>query len=99
MYKGLCMENITQEEVLKIAALSKIEIEQQDIPELVRRLQNVLSYAERVQDIAKEAEIVLFKNINADREDVVVSSDTQAILKQAPQEENGYFVVPKIIDN
>ncbi|NBV41114.1 Asp-tRNA(Asn)/Glu-tRNA(Gln) amidotransferase GatCAB subunit C [bacterium] len=99
MYKGLCMENITQEEVLKIAALSKIEIAQQDIPELVRRLQNVLSYAERVQDIAKEAEIVLFKNINADREDVVVSSDTQAILKQAPQEENGYFVVPKIIDN
>lgn len=93
------MANITQEEVLKIAALSKIEIAQQDIPELVRRLQSVLEYAERVQDIAKEAEIVLFKNINADRQDVVVPCDTQAILKQAPQEENGYFVVPKIIDN
>ena len=93
------MVNITKEEVLKIAQLSKIEIKEQDIEKIVRQFQDILNYAERVQDIAKEVDIPRSKNINVDREDVIVSSDPTKILAQAPQAEDNYFVVPKILDN
>ena len=93
------MVNITKEEVLKIAQLSKIAINEQEIEEIVRRFQDILNYAERVQDIAKEVDIPSSKNINVDREDVIVSSDPAKILAQAPQAEDNYFVVPKILDN
>jgi aspartyl-tRNA(Asn)/glutamyl-tRNA(Gln) amidotransferase subunit C len=93
------MVNITKEEVLKIAQLSKIAINEQEIEEIVRRFQDILNYAERVQDIAKEVDIPTSKNINVDREDVIVSSDPARILAQAPQAEDNYFVVPKILDN
>lgn len=93
------MVNITKEEVLKIAQLSKIEIKEQDIEKIVRQFQDILNYAERVQDIAKEVDIPRSKNINVDREDVIVSSDPERILAQAPQAEDNYFVVPKILDN
>lgn len=93
------MVNITKEEVLKIAQLSKIAINEQEIEEIVRRFQDILNYAERVQDIAKEVDIPSSKNINVDREDVIVFSDPARILAQAPQAEDNYFVVPKILDN
>ena len=93
------MVNITKEEVLKIAQLSKIEIKEQDVEKIVRQFQDILNYAERVQDIAKEVDIPRSKNINVDREDVIVSSDPAKILAQAPQAEDNYFVVPKILDN
>ena len=90
---------ITKEEVLKIAQLSKIEIQEKDVEKIVRQFQDILNYAERVQDIAKEVDIPRSKNINIDREDVIVSSDSAKILAQAPQAEDNYFVVPKILDN
>jgi len=93
------MVKITKEEVLKIAHLSKIAVNEQEVENIVRQLQDVLSYAERVQDIAKEVDIPTSKNINVDRQDVVISSDPKKILEQAPQAEDGYFVVPKILDN
>ena len=93
------MVNITKEEVLKIAQLSKIEIQEKDVEKIVRQFQDILNYAERVQDIAKEVDIPRSKNINIDREDVIVSSDSAKILAQAPQAEDNYFVVPKILDN
>ena len=37
------------------------------------------------------------KNINHSREDVVVPFDSRKILDQAPDEQDNYFVVPKII--
>lgn len=93
------MANITKEDVLKIAQLSKIEIQEHEIENIVRQFQDILNYAERVQDIAKEVDIPRSKNVNVDREDVIVASDPAKILAQAPQAEDNYFVVPKILDN
>lgn len=93
------MDKITKEEVLNIAALSKMTIHEDEVDAAMKRLQDVLEYAQRVQDIAQDVEIPSHKNINHDREDLVVKTDSQTILKQAPNSEDNYFVVPKILDN
>ena len=48
--------------------------------------------------MAKNIDIASNKNINRQREDLVVSFDSQRILDQSPQEQDNYFVVPKILD-
>ena len=95
----LIMTEITKEEVLKIAKMTKLVIEQDELESTVKQLQDVLGYAIRVQDIAKDVDIPSNKNINSDREDVVVTSHAQQILQQAPDQQDNYFVVPKILDN
>jgi len=92
------MDKITRDEVLKIASLTKLTIDENEIDSIVTQLQDVLSYAIRVQDMAQDVDIPVHKNINRQREDVVVSFDSIIILDQAPETQDNYFVVPKILD-
>ncbi len=91
------MDKITKEEALKIASFTKLTIADNEIDSIVAQLQDVLAYAARVQDIAKDLDIPTTKNINRQREDVIISFDSQKILDQAPDAQDNYFVVPKIL--
>jgi len=92
------VDKITKEEALKIAAFTKLTIDDSEIDAVVQRLQDVLEYAERVQDMAKDIDIPANKNINRLRQDIVISFDSTKILNQAPEAQDNYFVVPKIIE-
>lgn len=92
------MDKITKNEALKIAAFTKLIIHDNEIDNIVERLQNFLEYAVRIQDIAKDVDIPSSKNVNRQREDIVNSFDSQTILQQAPESQDNYFVVPKIIE-
>jgi len=91
------MDKITKDEALKIASFTKLTINDDEIDSIVKQLQDVLAYAERVQEIAKDIDIPSYKNRNRQRQDMVISCDSQKILEQAPQEQDNYFVVPKIL--
>lgn len=92
------MAKITQEEVLKIAQISHITLREDEVEPLMKQLESVLSYAERVQEIAAQIEEPLSKNVNVFRDDIVVHTDPETILSQAPEREENYFVVPAIIE-
>ncbi|AXK60397.1 Asp-tRNA(Asn)/Glu-tRNA(Gln) amidotransferase subunit GatC [Candidatus Chromulinivorax destructor] len=92
------MDKITKDEALKIASFTKLTINDNEIDAVVQRLQDVLEYAVRVQDMAKDVDIPSSKNVNRQREDIVNSFDSQTILQQAPESQDNYFVVPKIIE-
>lgn len=93
------MSKISKEEVKHIAAITKLHIEESELEGVQKQLADVLEYAERVQEIAKDVTIPSNKNINHDREDSVIQQDNTDILAQAPQQEDNYFVVPKIVDS
>ena len=93
------MDKITKEEALKIAAFTKLTIAHDEIDSIVKQLQDVLAYAERVQDMAKDVNIPSTKNINRQRQDIAISFDSRKILDQAPEEQDNYFVVPQILEN
>lgn len=90
---------ITREEILKIASISKIALKEEEIEGLIEQIEEVLSYAQSVKEVAsKVVGIPSNTNVNSFREDVVSKFDSEAILKRAPEREGNYFVVPKILD-
>jgi aspartyl-tRNA(Asn)/glutamyl-tRNA(Gln) amidotransferase subunit C len=93
------MSIITKEEVAKIARLSNIELSEEEVVHAQQHLEAVLSYAARVQDIAKDVDITLLKNQNVERKDIVQPCHPEPILAQAPEREGDFFVVPVIIEN
>ena len=91
------MPKITKEEILRLAFLSRLTIDEDEIESLRQQLQDVLSYAHRVNEIAGDIKEVSTKNINVMREDVSTQFDGEKILDQAPDQESNFFVVPKIL--
>ncbi len=92
------MTKISREEVLNIARISHIALRDEEIEPLIEQLEQVLSYAERVVQVATNVEEPSTKNINIFREDLVIPQDPEPILAQAPEREGNYFVVPMILD-
>ncbi len=93
------MTKVSREEVKKIALMSALEIHDDEIEPMIAQLEEVLTYAERVQEIAAEIAEPSNKNINVFREDVVVKTDAESILKRAPEREDSFFVVPSILED
>jgi len=93
------MTKITKEEIRKIAAISSLDIRDDELEGLLHHLQEVLSYAERVTEVAADVHEPSTKNVNFFREDVVVKTDPELLLSRAPEREGDYFVVPAILDN
>lgn len=92
------MTKISKEEILKIARLSKIELPKGEIEVMSKQLQDVLTYARRVCDIAAEITLSPQKNINVFREDVIAPNDAPLIMAQAPESMQNYFVVPIVLE-
>ncbi len=92
------MTKVTKEEIYKIARISCIEVHESELSGLQQQLEEVLSYAERVNEVAKSlAQKPSNKSINVFREDVLIRTDSQQVLSQAPEREGDFFVVPAII--
>lgn len=96
--QGYLMIKISREEVLHIASLSRIELSEEEIPGLIKNLEEALSYAARVQEIASGLESTSTKNVNVFREDAVSSCDPALILANAPKREENYIVVPVVLE-
>jgi aspartyl-tRNA(Asn)/glutamyl-tRNA(Gln) amidotransferase subunit C len=91
---------ISKEEVIKIAQISRIAIRPEEVESLTQQLQDVLSYAQLVKDVANQLlDQPSNRNINFLRDDVVVKTDSEIVLSRCPEREENYFVVPKILDN
>jgi aspartyl/glutamyl-tRNA(Asn/Gln) amidotransferase C subunit len=90
---------ITQQELLKLAALSCIKLEPHEVEPLRESLEAVLGYASRLKDVASslrqgyggQGELT-----NIFRPDNAVLC-TEPIVECATAHENNYFVVPVII--
>lgn len=92
------MIKISREEVLHIASLSRIEISEDEIPGLIKNLEEVLTYAARVQEIVSGTQEYSAKNVNVFRDDIVIPTDPKPILANAPKREENYFVVPVVLE-
>ena len=89
---------ISKEEVLKIAKLAKLSVEDDEIDKLTLDMSSIIGYADTIA--SAEDEIVEFDSINsienAFNEDIVLKSyDRDEILRNREGGENGYFVIRK----
>ncbi len=89
---------ITKEEVLKIAKISQIAVNSEQVQKLTNDIEAVLEYASFLDKIASVKQIsVQEKNTNVFRSDISIKFYSEPLLNQAPSREENYFVVPAII--
>lgn len=92
---------ITKEEVEKIGRLSRLEIKDSEKESYIEELSKVLNYMEKLNELDTtnvEPTIVVLDLSNVFREDVVVESlDRELALKNGPDKDEEFFIVPQII--
>ena len=92
------MTKITRQEALRIGWLSRIALPEKEIEHMIKGLEEVVTYAYRVCDIAVDVTIRQPKNVNVFREDMISSDDDEAIRAQAPERIENFYVVPAVIE-
>jgi aspartyl/glutamyl-tRNA(Asn/Gln) amidotransferase C subunit len=89
------MANFSKEELLKIAEISSLHLENHEVEWLREQLLKTIDYTMQLDKFESREEHDAVKNINVFREDKVIKQDSSKLIKQAPESKNTYFVVPK----
>ena len=92
---------ISQEEIKNIALLSRLEIK--DLEAAEKALSNILTYVEELEeldltDVEPMTHAVPLQNVYR-LDEMKPSLPREAALQNAPEEENGYFRVPRVVQN
>ena len=92
---------ISKEEILHIAKLAKIKLKDEEIPDYIKNLQDILNFANVVNQApieGLETSIGAIDNFNVFRKDEVkVFEDNKLLLSNAPEQEDNMFKIPKVI--
>ena len=91
---------ITVKDVEHVAKLARLELNDAEKEKFTKQLGDVLKYVEQMNEVDTtnvKPMAHAFDIVNVMREDKVVSEIARdELLKNAPEEENGFFKVPKI---
>lgn len=90
---------VTREEILKIARLSRLSVEESEIEQLILDMEEIIGFAGTINDYITDNDIE-FKNINKlinvfHEDEVVESYEGNEILKNREGGKNGYFNIKK----
>ena len=92
---------ISKEEILHIAKLANLKLNEEEIPEYIKNLQDILNFANIVNKADVEGldtTIGVIEKSNVFRKDEVkVFEDNEALLKNAPEQKDNMFRVPKVL--
>jgi aspartyl-tRNA(Asn)/glutamyl-tRNA(Gln) amidotransferase subunit C len=93
---------ITRQQVEHIAHLARLEFGEKEIEAFTQQLDSILTYFDKLKEVdttsvKPTSHAIMVKNVF--REDEVVESILRdSCLKNAPEKENDFFRVPKIIE-
>ena len=92
---------VSREEILHIANLARLNLEEDEIEKYTKNLEDILNFADIVNNApienlgitigANEAKNVFRKD------EIKVFEDNEALLKNAPSKEQNMFKIPKVI--
>ena len=98
--------SLSPEDIQRLALLARIEIAPAEAPHIQVQLNSIFKLVEKLQAVDTEGIEPLCHPIAAIEEmtlrlrpDVVTEGDQrEANMKNAPQQENGLFLVPKVLE-
>lgn len=94
--------SLQKSDVEKIAHLARLAIDEADVPVYAENLSNILQLVEQMNSVNTENVTPMAHPLDENqrlRPDVVTESDQRELFQQnAPQVENGLFLVPKVIE-
>ena len=97
------MKNMISDETIDYAGiLAKLELSADEKEQAKQDMGNMLDYIDKLNELNTEGiepMSHIFSVNNVFREDVVINGDDRAeIIKNAPEEKNGSFKVPKTVE-
>ncbi|MDO8601823.1 MAG: Asp-tRNA(Asn)/Glu-tRNA(Gln) amidotransferase subunit GatC [bacterium] len=96
------MASIDENEVKHLADLARIKLTDEEVPQLQRDLSKILEYVDALKQVNTDglpeiAQVTGLKNgVRADEPAVASMEERDAIFKNAPETENGYFKVKEV---
>ena len=95
-------KKIDKQQVEKVAKLARLDLSEAEVGEFSDQLNAVIEYVEKMNELDTEgveplAHCLPVHNVFRDDE-IKPSLGTDAVLKNAPQRDDGFFKVPKILD-
>jgi aspartyl-tRNA(Asn)/glutamyl-tRNA(Gln) amidotransferase subunit C len=94
---------ITREEVEHVARLARLELKEEEKEEMTTQLDSILGYIDTLNELDTtqvEPTTTVIPMVSVMREDVVRPSLSQEeALANAPDREDAYFRVPRIIED
>ena len=95
------MQEVSKEELLHIADLAQLELDESEVDKYLENLQEILNFANTVNNAnVEDLNITIGANEakNVFRKDEVeIFEDTESLLKNAPEKELNMFKVPKVV--
>jgi aspartyl/glutamyl-tRNA(Asn/Gln) amidotransferase C subunit len=92
------MTTFNKEELLHLADLAGLPLAEHEVSLFSEQIKAILAYVDQLKDVQISTDIPPLRTDNVLREDVAVRKPNAAFLAQAPETDDGYFVVPKILD-
>jgi aspartyl-tRNA(Asn)/glutamyl-tRNA(Gln) amidotransferase subunit C len=96
-------QKIDQEQVRKVAKLSRLDLTEQEVQEFTGQLGAILEYVEKMNELDTSNVEPLAHCLpisNVFRQDCVKNSlGTEKVLANAPERDGAFFKVPKILDD
>jgi aspartyl-tRNA(Asn)/glutamyl-tRNA(Gln) amidotransferase subunit C len=94
--------SISKDTISKVAHLARISLNDDEIPKITQSISDILVLIDKMQDIDTSNIEPLANPHDATqrlREDVVTAiNEREKLLSNAPESENGLFLVPKVIE-
>ena len=94
--------SISKEEIIKIAHLAHINVSQEEIKQVEKKLVGILGLIEKMQDVDTDSIEPMSHALNITqplREDKVTEKDIRdKSLSLAPHSEQSLFIVPQVIE-
>ncbi len=92
---------IRKEEIIHIAKLANLNLTEEEIEKYTNDMQDILAFANTINQVDTEGvdeKASLEEKYNVFRKDEVkVFKDRDALLQNAPAQEDGMFRIPKVI--
>lgn len=94
---------IEEKDVRKAAKLARLAIPEARVPAMATELSSIMDWIEQLNEVDVEGVEPMTSAVEGAalpmREDVVTDGgDPTRVLKNAPKSEDGFFVVPKVVE-
>lgn len=94
--------SVDQATVRRIARLARIKLDDADVPQMQDELNAILSFVEQLNEVDVEG-VQPMTSVTPMamkmRQDIVTDGgDVASVLANAPVSEDGFFVVPKVVE-
>ena len=87
---------ITRDEARRIAALAHLEFDDEGLERMAAEMTKILGYIEMLPDVPSHEDAAPSTPYRDDA--VTASIDRELVARNAPKWENGFFVVPAVIE-